>query len=152
MFDKCVQCPSVAALSLAFFCLAHAATADAKVYSVTGHGGAKVTSDVGMRSEAVDVVTQLNITVPEYGVKSYAEIKADVYIKLNYGELKAANNASWFGFSMSHPKHGGPFGKEKFTLRVWCNNSGSDGYIVRKHSGSEVKYGFIVGDISCKKQ
>ncbi|WP_330926832.1 hypothetical protein [Candidatus Sororendozoicomonas aggregata] len=157
MFDKSIQFPSVAILSFVFSCIAHSTLADAKVYSVTAHGNARVDSEVKMeKPESVELVKKLRITVPKYGQSSYAEIKGDLYFKVfKVGKKRlvtAHDKDKWFDFSLTGLKHGGPFGKEKFILRVWCNNSGSDGYIVRGNIGSiKPKNMFIVGHISCVK-
>ncbi|WP_330925840.1 hypothetical protein [Candidatus Sororendozoicomonas aggregata] len=156
MFDKGIQFPSVAGLSLALLCIMRTATADAQVYKITAHGkGTSAIPKVSMESsgESVNVVSKLDITVAEYKRENYIEIKADVYYKLNYGGLVAANNKKgWFGYSMSGLSHGGTFGKERFTLDIWCKGSGSDGFILRKKPTHQPEQSFIVGHISCKKR
>ncbi|WP_330925841.1 hypothetical protein [Candidatus Sororendozoicomonas aggregata] len=155
MFYKSIQFPSVTILSLALLCIVHAATADAEVYDVTSHGNnTSVITKVSRETtkEQVNVVSKLKITVPKYDREHNIEITADVYYKLRKGDLKTANNkGGWFDFSMSDPTHGGAFGKDKFTLHVWCNGSGSNGFIVRKKSKRHPQQSYIVGHISCEK-
>ncbi|WP_330925842.1 hypothetical protein [Candidatus Sororendozoicomonas aggregata] len=151
MFYKSIQCPSVAVLSLAFFCVAHAATAHAKVYSVTNHGtGTKSTYKTKYDpDEFVSTISQLNITVPKFGKQNYVEIKADVYIGLGH-DLLAACKGNYFDFGMvGDVSHGGHFGKDRFTLRVWCCFSGSGGYIAR--ASLPLVGNPIVNHISCKR-
>ncbi|WP_330926831.1 hypothetical protein [Candidatus Sororendozoicomonas aggregata] len=154
MFDQSIQFRSLAALSVVFSCVAHTATANARVYSVTAHGGAKVASLVKMDwIEGVELVRKLKIAVPKYDQSSYAEIKGDLYVKLGEKELVTSHDKDkWFDFSVTDLKHGGLFGKEKFTLRVWCNNTGSNGYIARRNTAPlKPKNMFVVGYISCVK-
>ncbi|WP_330925844.1 hypothetical protein [Candidatus Sororendozoicomonas aggregata] len=152
MFYKSIQCPSVAVLSLAFFCLAHAATADAKVYSVTNHGtGTKSTYKTKYDlSEYVNTISELNITVPQFGEKNYVEIKADLYMHLGKGAIEPwPRFAGYFGYNMTELHPGGFFGKDRFTLRVWCYAPGSGASIRRAYMPLDQNP--IVSNISCKK-
>ncbi|WP_330925847.1 hypothetical protein [Candidatus Sororendozoicomonas aggregata] len=154
MFNKSIQCASVTALSFILLCIVHTTTASAKVYSITPHGdGTKVTSKVSLDTwgEAVDIIKKLNITVPKYSPENYVEIKADVYTKIEDDGLKTGWDDRWFGFSIISLKHGGIFHREKFTLRIWCNGSGSEGFIVRKDVRRLFHEFYIVGGISCTK-
>ncbi|WP_330924298.1 hypothetical protein [Candidatus Sororendozoicomonas aggregata] len=156
MYYQSFRFPSFAALSFALLCIARTAPVDAKVYSITPHGHARVHSKQKMDAigEGVKIISKLQIIVPKFDKRNYVEIKADLYFRLEKGQLIAAqNDAKWFGFSMTDPHHGGLFGKERFTLRIWCNDSGSDGYIIRrpKHfSPPPVDHSqYIVGHVSC---
>ncbi|WP_330926833.1 hypothetical protein [Candidatus Sororendozoicomonas aggregata] len=154
MFDKSIQFPSVAVLSFVFSCIAHTAPADAKVYSITPHGDAKVSSKTSYSSrESVNIVSELKITVPKYDIRNYVEIKADLYYELGDRELGVAHDDNvWFGANQTELKHGGRLGKEKFTYRIWCNSSGSDGYIIRRFSSCKPEKCFVIGHISCAKK
>ena len=151
MFYKSIQCPSVAALSLAFFCVAHAATADAKVYSVTDHGkGTKSTYKTDYdSSELVNSVSELHITVPRFGEQNYVEIKADFYYKLPKNGTRTYLNNGYFDYKMTELTHGGHFGKERFTLHVWCLAPGAYGYIGRKNEPR--KGSPLVGSVYCEQ-
>ena len=153
MFDQSIQFPSLAVLPFILLCTVHTTTADAKVYSVTPHGNAKVSSKQTLSEhESVKVVSKLKITVPEYGKSNYVEVKADLYYRLDDGDsITAHNTGGWFGFSLTGLTHGGHYGKERFTIKVWCNSSGSDGYIIRKQSDLQPKYRYTIGHISCAK-
>ncbi|WP_330926834.1 hypothetical protein [Candidatus Sororendozoicomonas aggregata] len=155
MFDQSIQFPSVAVLSFVFSCMVHSTLADAKVYSVAPHSDAKAVSEVKMEkwgTESVDLVSKLKITVPKYDKSNYVDVKGDVYYKLKHGDLIAAHNTKgWFNFSITNLEHGGLFHKEKYTIRVWCKDKGSDGYIIRKDSQDKPKYRYIIGSISCEK-
>ena len=153
MFYKSIQFPSVAVFFLAFFCIVHAATAGAKVYSVTNHGaGTKSDYSVAYNlGEFVDMITELIITVPRFGKKNYVEIKADLYFNLGKGGVSRFWG-DYFDYKMSGPTHGGPFGKNKFTISIWCNAPGSSAYIGRTDKTSKFPKGSpIINDISCRK-
>ncbi|WP_330926830.1 hypothetical protein [Candidatus Sororendozoicomonas aggregata] len=152
MFHQNIQFPSFAVVSFVFLSVVFTGTANATVYSVTAYGDANAISEVKRETfkEHVDVVSKLQITVPYYSESNYVEIKADLYYTLNYDGLTTANNnGQWFGFTVTDIKHGGPFHREKYTLHVWCNSSGSDGFIVRPFSHFPPETRFIVGHISC---